>query len=92
MNKTTLGFCTQTKSTQGVSLVGLIAESNRPRQKSRNRNSATLSVEKLPDALTGLGDWPFNWLCARILPQLGRITPHLVAQYHHHIQSNSLQI
>ena len=37
-----------------------------------SRNSATLSVEQLPDALAGLGDWPFNWFCARIPPPLGK--------------------
>ncbi len=44
--------------------------------------SATLSIEQLPDALAELGDWPFNWLCARIHPQMGCMTPQLVALYH----------
>ena len=54
--------------------------------------SATLSIEHLPDALAELGDWPFNWLCARIHPQLGSMTPNLVALYHLQLQSISLQI
>lgn len=54
--------------------------------------SATLSIEQLPDALAELGDWPFNWLCARIHPQLGSMTPQLVALYRLQVQSNSLQI
>ena len=54
--------------------------------------SATLSIEQLLDALAELGDWSFNWLCARIHPQLGSITPQLVALYHLQLQSNSLQI
>ena len=54
--------------------------------------SATLAIEQLPEALAELGDCPFNWLCAHINPQLGCMTPQLVALYYLQLQSNSLQI
>lgn len=61
---------------------------NRPRQKSRSGNTATLPVEQLSDALPQLGDRACDGLCHSYHLALGGITTWLAASFSQIVSSS----